>query len=456
MSVAISTRTSCRKAFVWGWHSPGAVEAIGRLVAAGRLEVPLWIRDGKNGTIDPRALIYRFELPGVARVTNRMVLPLAPADLMTFADMYSRVSRAAGMSMQELMHTCYSYCHYFASALEEHGIDLVMFAVPPHYGPDYLLYIVAKAFGVETVLCHQSLFPNRFFHARNLDDMGHYKQVVPASLETPLTIPRDFRKELFYMNKVRVPNTRPVGSLINDLRKQMLWKDEKPLRLAGVFQKFTESREYLAESKRQISTDVDLDQPYVYFPLQLQPEMTTSALGRGFSDQLTAIECISRLIPPGWKILVKENPKQTYRQRGGHFFARLASIRNVVYVDRKISTYALLEKAHFVATVTGTAGWEAISGGKPALVFGQPWYAGLPGVITYDSQVRLDDILNQVISHDELTVAFNSRLANTRLGVLDPHYAKIVPSFSPEENSRHLENFLSDVIAGRAYEQDGN
>ena len=441
-----------RKAFLWGWHSPSAIAAVQSVVASGKLEIPLWVRDGLDGTIEPRALIYRFEFPEDFSTSKHIRLPLAPSHLMTFMDMYSRVSRAAGMSVQEMLHACHVYCHYFASALESKKINLVMFAVPPHYGPDYLLYVIAKNLGIETVLCHQSLFPNRFFHSREIDDMGIYQQARPSKINEPFLVPEGFKKELFYMDKVKIPKTRPILSLINDLRKKTLKNSGKPLSISGVFQKFTESRQHLHAMNNKIHLSADLEKPYVYFPLQLQPEMTTSALGRGFSDQLTAIECISQIIPPDWSIFVKENPKQSYRQRGAHFFDRLSKIPNAVYINRKISTYALMEKARFVSTITGTAGWEAISGGKPVLVFGQPWYSGLPGVSTYRQGMDLNDILDkQEFSHPVLVAAFNERMTRTRKGVLDPHYERIVPSFSTEENTCALASFFCEVIEGRAH-----
>ena len=77
------------------------------------------------------------------------------------------------------------------------------------------------------------------------------------------------------------------------------------------------------------------------------------------------------MLPDDWFIYVKENPKQKEYMRERYFFERLSLIPNTVFVDRSVDTYKLMESAQFVSTITETAAWEAITGGKNALLFGK-------------------------------------------------------------------------------------
>lgn len=96
--------------------------------------------------------------------------------------------------------------------------------------------------------------------------------------------------------------------------------------------------------------------PFVYFPLHLQPELTTSALGGDFADQVLAIERLARIIPSHWKIVLKENPKQTAFRGTPLFFERLDLVPSVTWVAQDTPTHGLLSQCEWVATITGSAG----------------------------------------------------------------------------------------------------
>jgi hypothetical protein len=186
-----------------------------------------------------------------------------------------------------------------------------------------------------------------------------------------------------------------------------------------------------------------------YFPLHLQPELTTSTFGGVFQDQLYAIELLSSLLGEDWLILVKENPKQTYFQRRRLFFTRMRGLQNVRLVPSGYSTYKLMRRARFVTTVSGTACWEAIKGGKKCLIFGKAWFSSLPGVYTYNDGLDFRTFLESTeheLRFEDLHEAFRGLMNRAGSGVVDRDYACLVPNFNAATNARKVVNSIAEAV----------
>ncbi|MFC6670334.1 hypothetical protein [Marinobacterium aestuariivivens] len=141
----------------------------------------------------------------------------------------------------------------------------------------------------------------------------------------------------------------------------------------------------------------DLEVPFIYFPLHFQPERSTCPDGGWFVDQRLAIANLSAALPQGWKVYVREHPASflgSSHAGRGHmlrppgYYDDLAALPNVELVDMSLDPFLLTDKARAVATVTGTAGWESVVRGRPALVFGAPGTATAPVSTTPMSTLR--------------------------------------------------------------------
>lgn len=101
-----------------------------------------------------------------------------------------------------------------------------------------------------------------------------------------------------------------------------------------------------------------------------------------------------------------------------------------------------MEHSQFVASITGTACWEAVSGNKPALIFGNIWFKRFPGITVYRDGVTLDDIINNDFTHEELEAKFNEVMGKTMSGIVDMRYAEIYDDFDNQKNGELLTGFL--------------
>lgn len=142
------------------------------------------------------------------------------------------------------------------------------------------------------------------------------------------------------------------------------------------------------------TVDVDYSKRYIYVALHMQPENTSSPLGGVFVDQSLMIEMLSYYLPDNWVIYVKEHPAQIEHgfnlassYRALRFYERIKACPNVEFVSLEENTYSLISNAKAVATLTGTAGLEAITQGIPCFMFGYSYVQYAPNVFHIKNNV---------------------------------------------------------------------
>ena len=190
----------------------------------------------------------------------------------------------------------YYYCNY-----KKYDIQLLILNRSPHVGHDFLRYLVAKELGIKTLILEQSLFPNKFFYYFDFYDYGLFKTSTKYFQSEHFKIEKKFEKELFYMKGVgkkkslreifidfyRSPKISLIREVISKKSRQQ------------AYYRYRLKQEFKKSSKEVVTSKISLDIPYVYFPLHLQPEKTTSSWGEQFTDQLLALERLSAMLPEG-------------------------------------------------------------------------------------------------------------------------------------------------------------
>lgn len=453
---------------MYGFHEPSLATAIDRLQREGALQVVHWIGvHSTERTFDED--IHQWHLHGLQESAS--VAPSPSTTLLyelllknhgpQIVDQLSRNALCQRWSAEDYPPFIMRLVDWFERLLRAKSVDWVVLQNLPHEGFELVLYLVARSLGIATLMTYQSVIPNRFFYCYELADFGWFHQIQPSPSEPAVDLPREFRKDLFYMRGVDTALAQAEHlSLAERAQRQVrfakiAWKDFKQRHGWYSFwrrppPKIPPEQRYEWELHRTTKKKISLDLPYVYFPLHLQPELTTSAIGDQYADQIAALEALSGILPRGWRLYVKENPKQTYRCRGKSFFRRLRRLPNVVLVDRRLDTYRLLAGCKFAATITGTVGWEAISGGKRVVVFGRPWYLTLPGVHHWPTVESAEAIANQPLDHTDLVAGFHRLLRTSAAGLVDSAYRAAVSTYSADRNSFLIAEFLRAEWARRS------
>lgn len=359
-----------------------------------------------------------------------------------FVSVYSRFDEDSPYYAEytHFLHQFNLFYTFFYALLNKQEINFCLFSDVPHEGPDIVIYYLAKYFSIPTLILSQSIF-EKFFFMLDTDDYGEFPD-MNAGGNKYVSLPQSVYTDLGYM--ANVPEQK-AKSFIRSLLRGSLKPRRFFERLMTLQPICNRSQRYI-ENLFKYAVAPDYTRPYIYFPLHLQPELTTSVLGGKFNDQILALELLSEMIPDSWVIYAKENPKQEASMRPDVFFKRLSLLKNVQLVDSRENTFKLIEGAQFVSTISGTAGWEAIKGGKKVLIFGKAWYQNLPGVFRYNSKLQLVDIMQCQFSHEEFEVAANALFNKMHDGVVSSEFYEFFADYDSQRNIAQVSDALKGII----------
>ena len=336
--------------------------------------------------------------------------------------------------------------NYWYSVFSHNKPDAIVFGNVPHLVYDYPMYLVAKHLKIKTMIFNVIPFLGWRYLTYSIfsidgetnlvswrDDITDTKkefmtQAVAPYTNASYTIPYYIKNQIKYDSrnkkllqlKIAAKKTLIKSGLIEkpvDYALRTEWRksffsytgENNPvmdLNYNMILMRFKKRLKAAYEKNVTPSDTIDKIEKYVYVPLHYQPEATTAPLGGLYSDQIYMLEQLRERLPKDVPILVKEHYTQFsdgfygYRGRYLTYWDKMSAIDNLHIVPMSYSQKDLIINSLAVATVTGTAGWEAIQYGKCSIVFGESWYRGHPHEI--DFKDLDDDTLNGILNGKEL------------------------------------------------------
>jgi CDP-glycerol glycerophosphotransferase (TagB/SpsB family) len=114
----------------------------------------------------------------------------------------------------------------------------------------------------------------------------------------------------------------------------------------------------------------------------MQPEASIDVLAGRNADQVENIRALSRLIPHGWEIYVKEHSNAN-GVRSPRDYDELRRIPGVRLIDPHADTFRLMEAAQLVLSPSGTVSFEAALLGRKAATLAPMYFEPVmnPGTI---------------------------------------------------------------------------
>tara|TARA_B110000971_G_C20014296_1_gene503134 strand:+ start:39 stop:1583 length:1545 start_codon:yes stop_codon:yes gene_type:complete len=370
-------------------------------------------------------------------------------------------------SLRELRQAYYNQLVFTLNFIEKFSPDIIFFTNVPHSFSSLLLGLVAEMNKIKIVFKREISIPGKFIfqdnffdrcvlenldeekyplkiRKKNIDFFNQYKeQIVNNNIKeidkffSPM---RDhflknnehlikkynkffliyfFLRQIFFhlptiiyyyffKNYIIEDSYKIKGKLFKDSVMSLSYQKFELLK--ADFRKYKLLTKYISLTEK-----IDLKKKYIYFALHYQPEATTYPFGNYFIDQINAIKLLSTNLPEDVFIYIKEHPdtfgigRQSWvigdYSRDLNYYNELKLIKNVVLIPLKCNSLTLIKNSLCISTISGSVGLEAVFGGKPAIVFGNPWYTDCEGVLI-------------TRTHDECKMTISSVLKNNSVDKL--------------------------------------
>ncbi len=151
--------------------------------------------------------------------------------------------------------------------------------------------------------------------------------------------------------------------------------------------------------EKNLKKNVDLNVPFVYFPLNIDAELTILHYAPLFTNQTEIIKHIAKSLPIDYVLYVKEHIHAVFRGwRETNQYKQLIEIPNVVLIHPSYSSNELIKNSKLVTTIRGTASIDAAYQNKPSIIFGDMAHDMLPSVYKIKNLDDLPKLIKTALS----------------------------------------------------------
>ena len=320
---------------------------------------------------------------------------------------FYRFNRFYKFTKTEILQFLEQECRFFEKILEEVKPDYFLTYDPPfHY--QKLLFDLCKAKGIK-ILCiyftrlgGNSIIAsdgNTFDFPQNLDQVKLEKNPAKKSIDDIKDISEYSVVSQIWSNK-RYPSKLEK---IKSLKSYVLLSDSNNTQSNFTYYGRTKPKVILDQSsliikkkirerfmEKNLAKKIDSKIPYVYFPMNIEEEISTLHYTPFFTDQIEVIRHIAKSLPLDYLLYVKEHPHAVHR--GWHKideYKEILDIPNVRLVHPSFSSEELMKFCKLVITIRGTASFNCLYQNKPSIIFGDVPFSIIPSVFKINSIVEI-------------------------------------------------------------------
>ena len=141
------------------------------------------------------------------------------------------------------------------------------------------------------------------------------------------------------------------------------------------------------------------NESFVYYPLHHEPERSILISSPYHTNQIELILHIAKSLPINYKLFVKEHPSMKKEGwRDPSFYKKIMKIPNVYLFHPDLDADIFLQNSSLIATISGTAVYEAMSLHKNAIVFSNIEYPSLSSIYKITKLEELPKIIKSALN----------------------------------------------------------
>ena len=170
-----------------------------------------------------------------------------------------------------------------------------------------------------------------------------------------------------------------------------------------------------------------LDNPFVYFPMNINEEASLLHYAPYFTNQIEVIRHIAKSIPIDHMLYVKEHIAAGLRIWNDiNYYKEIIDIPNVKLIHPKFDNNILIKNSKLLISIRGTSNLKAVQFGKPTITFGTQPYQIIPSVFEIDSLTSLPELIKNALkcktdpmNYEKFKSIFNENIFSFPLNVYE-------------------------------------
>ena len=331
---------------------------------------------------------------------------------------------------------------FFIDILEKEKPKMILMQTPGENVSNVLLYEIAKKMNIQTFMPMDIHYKDHIHISNNNNNneiSTKIKKMKDNFDESLPTYDKEFIKKQNYKDVLKTissydPSIKSFSQKINHYIKR-LSNNLEPIylnvgktkirliqnRLHNIFE--VKKREQFLDNYAEKTL---LDEKFLYFPLQSEPEASILMNTPLYSNQINLIEIIAKSIPINYLLYVKEHPLQKVKRwRAIEDYKKIKKLPNVRFLHPSVNAQEVLEKSQGVIAISGATGFEAVFYHKPVILFGDEYYDVLSTVTKIEKIENLPHQIKKAL----INFKFNERELSIFIKVLK-EFALPVPYYS--------------------------